>query len=506
MKKVILLFVDSLTSHTLTEALAHRSVPALHFLREHATYAGSAVTAYPTMTASVDSNLLTGTYPDRHGIPGLIWYDSEQRRLVNYLNGLLCVAVTGIRRSVYHCLYALNEQHLATDVETIFEALTKRGLTSASINTLVHRGPHRHRLKLPAGYQWLTGALHHDELIVSGPEQLVLGRLTEAGRNEWLPRSLSRFWQAYGVNDSYGIEAFSRMIGQRKQADFTLLYLPDHDHAMHRKNPAHMRDAILQLDRHLQRLLSAYGDWQRALSLNQFILLSDHGQMQIAKQKIGQIDLDQLLKPFRVMPIWRRADSRDELAVANNERMAYVYPFSAAVMERVLPVLCSEARLDIVAWRDEQRADGAWVTVCQPGSGRRLSFAPGEHESVSTGDEVLHVDVYGTRWRLEGDWRVLDLAAQDGRLVYGDYPDALARLRGVLFARPERVIVVNARPRYEIHTATYPRHKNGGAHGSLHRAESEVPFWLIGADDVSFIPEHPRMIDIKNMVLRLLER
>ena len=88
MTKVVLLLIDSLVAHSLDEALTHRTVPALQFLREHACHLGIASTIYPAMTATVDCSLLTGCYPDEHRIPGLVWYDPKSRQIVNYLNDL----------------------------------------------------------------------------------------------------------------------------------------------------------------------------------------------------------------------------------------------------------------------------------------------------------------------------------------------------------------------------------------------------------------------------------
>ena len=501
MPKVVMVLVDSLSEHQLQEALSHRSVPGLQFLSEHAQYRGLMSTVYPAMTATVDSSLLTGTYPDMHKIPGLVWYDSEQRRIINDLNGLACVAATGIVQSAIDNLHALNERHLSTDVETIYEALQAHAMTGASINALVHRGQARHLLRLPGWLRWLSGWRLAKTMEVSGPEQLVLGDLTN---NRWcseLPAHLRRPWRAYGVNDGYAVAAFTKMLRTVGQADFTMIYLPDNDHAMHRKNPAHMRDATLQLDRHICGLLDACGDWRQALEDSVWILLSDHGQVQVAKQAVGQIDLDAMLRPFRVLPLRERADERHEVAVANNERMAYLYPLKAGVQARLIEVLEREARFDVIAAKE-----GQWVTVVQGGSRRRLRFAKVQ-KSADESQQPVYADIYRQKWRLDGDESVLDLQIIGDELQYGDYPDALARLYGALYAHEGPVIAVNARPRYEIHCATYPRHKNGGAHGSLHRSESEVPLWVCGAEPhvagatFSF---PTRITDIKSLVLHIL--
>ncbi|MDI5789725.1 alkaline phosphatase family protein [Bacillus licheniformis] len=40
--------------------------------------------AYPTMSVAIDSTLLTGTYPNIHRVPGLVWYNQAEQRIVNY--------------------------------------------------------------------------------------------------------------------------------------------------------------------------------------------------------------------------------------------------------------------------------------------------------------------------------------------------------------------------------------------------------------------------------------
>jgi hypothetical protein len=64
MKKVILLLVDSLMPTALEAGIRHKTVPALQFLMDRGRYWNNCATVYPTMTASVDSSLLTGVYPD----------------------------------------------------------------------------------------------------------------------------------------------------------------------------------------------------------------------------------------------------------------------------------------------------------------------------------------------------------------------------------------------------------------------------------------------------------
>ena len=39
------------------------------------------------MSVTIDSTLITGTNPDKHKIPGLVWYNEDEQRIINYGNG-----------------------------------------------------------------------------------------------------------------------------------------------------------------------------------------------------------------------------------------------------------------------------------------------------------------------------------------------------------------------------------------------------------------------------------
>ncbi|WP_237088806.1 alkaline phosphatase family protein [Paenibacillus larvae] len=76
---MIVLLVDSLMPDTLEACIRHKTVPALQFLMDRGRYWPNCVTVFPTMTASVDSSLVTGVYPNIHKVPGLIWYNPEEK-------------------------------------------------------------------------------------------------------------------------------------------------------------------------------------------------------------------------------------------------------------------------------------------------------------------------------------------------------------------------------------------------------------------------------------------
>lgn len=489
MKKVVLLLVDSLMSDVLDDCIRHRTVPAFQFLMSRGRYWPDCVTVFPTMTASVDSSLLTGEYPDVHRIPGLIWYEPLEKKMVNYINGWKCVQKLGLANCVEHVLHNLNEKHLSHEVTTIFEELELKGLTSASINAIVHRGSKKHKVRLPFLPDMITGFRFHNE--VTGPDIMTMGALLDKGggdSGENIPKMVQSAIQMYGINDDYAVAAVRKLIKSGQLPDFTLVYLPDNDHEVHKKNPAHAEESLVKVDRRIQDILNAFGSWEEAVERCVFVVISDHGQTRIGKSKEYNIDLDFLLESFKVRQLDEQANDGHELVVCNNERMTYIYPLKLEKMPEIIRMLQDETRIDLIAWKKDRG-----VIVRESGSGREINFTPGGN--------VL--DVYGRAWTMEGSLEVLDLRLENETVHFGDYPDAMSRLYGALYSQDTSVIAITARPRYEFKSKYFPMHLNGGSHGSLHKYDSVIPLIITGTN--APIKEPPRLVDIKEIVLNLLD-
>lgn len=485
MKKVILLLVDSLMPTILEDCMRHRTVPAIQFLKDRGRYWPDCVTAFPTMTASVDSSLVTGVYPDVHRIPGLIWYNPEEKAIIDYVNGWRCVWKLGLSNCAQNVLYDLNEKHLSKQVTTLFEELVYRGKTSASINTIVHRGNKKHRVRLPFLLNLVTRFRFHDD--ISGPEVLTLGAMVQSDLKRKIPTHLLGLRRFYGINDAYAVNAAKALIRSRNQPDFMLVYLPDNDHQVHKKNPAHAEGALIRVDQRIQEILNVFGSWDEALNQCVFIITGDHGQTRIGKKNEFNIDLDKLLEPFRVLQLGE--DLRDhDLVVCNNERSAYIYPLRQEKQQAILQQLLSESRIDLIAWKKEKG-----VLVREGGSGREVYFEP----------DGPNIDIYGSTWTIAGEWAVLDLRLNQGIVHYGDYPDALSRLFGALYSQDIPMIVITARPRYEFLSRLYPRHLNGGCHGSLHKYDSLIPLIVAGTEHP--VNEPPRLVDLKKFIIELFD-
>lgn len=234
MKNVIFILVVSLMPNILNKGLKSRCIPALEFLMEKGKSRMDCVTVFPTMTASIDASLITGTYPDEHKIPGLVWYDTFNKQMINYMNGVKSVSKLRIKNCSQNILINLNEKHLNKQVTTIFEELAGRGVSSASINLIIHRGYQQHKILFP--YKKILGI--RKEQFISGPETLFLGAMAYPEDVKTKLKSFSSGMRHfYGINDHYSISAAKELIARGRQPDFIMVYLPDNDHRLHKSGP-----------------------------------------------------------------------------------------------------------------------------------------------------------------------------------------------------------------------------------------------------------------------------
>jgi len=487
MKKIILFLIDSIMPEALENAIKEGKTPGLQFLMEHGIYHPQCVTSFPTMTASVDATLMTGMYSDQHRIPGLVWYDPKEKRIVDYINGTRTVFTLGIGKSAKDVLYLLNQVHLSKNVKTIYEEVSDHGKTSGSVNFIIHRGRTDHTLKLPFLSNLMTKfSLNHK--VIKGADYLSIGAMHKP---RFPGRKISWNWNQslfarYGINDNYTMEVVQFAIQSGHQPDFLMVYLPDHDHYLH-KHIDQPIPSLEKVDKKIVQILNLFGTWEQALNQNTFIVTGDHGQTKIGDREEHNIDLDELFSKFRVAKLGKSIQPQDEIVIGNNERMVYVYPLSNKITKDLREILLKEKRIDFFARKDKNKI------VVENIHGQRLILSK----------EGPYMDPYGMRWNVEGDLQVLDLTIVDQKIQFNQYPDAFSRLYGALFSQDIPMFVLNAKPTYEFITETFPTHLGGGSHGSLHKIDSFVPLLVAGAKK----PPHSniRIVDLKDYILDLLD-
>lgn len=478
-KPVILLNIDSLMPKPLETAIQTGHAPALQFLMENGSYISNMVNSFPTMSVTIDSTLLTGTYADKHHIPGLNWFDNSQKEIINYGTGFRETFRLGTRRSSHNMLYRLNNEHLSDEVTTIYEELAKKGSLSASINSFVYRGNTPHRLHVP---QLLSTLTRFEDGVWTTETSSIFSLGVFSKLRPW-----SFPTQIAAGNHKYTARELQYLIRKNKLPEFTFCIFQDMDTRIHFKGPMDIK-GIAKIDRDIQKTLNLYPSWEEALNQNIWMVIGDNGHAPMGyRYRDFIIDLRKILKKYSKAKIQRPVHKKDQLVLCVNQRMAYIY-----VLDKNLPLsaitkrLKNDHRIDIMAWKDE---DSIHVV-----SGMR----EGSLTYCLSGE---YTDIYNQTWNIEGNPELLDLnVTNDKKLSYGDYPDALARLHGALHSHSGRFIVVNAKPGCEFKAQSTPFHLGGAAHGSLHKQESLVPLVIAGTNDK---PNFPRFVDMKELVLRL---
>jgi len=480
-KPVILLVVDSLMSEPLLKAVKEGKAPALSFLINNGKLEPEVISSYPTMSVSIDSTLLTGTYPDQHKIPGLIWFKEDENRMISYGSGFREIWNNGVRNVALDSVVHLNQNHLSKEVQTIHEELTDRNLQSASINGLLYRGNVEHQLNIPKLIS--MAQLLPKDIEVNGPTVFSLGALSQYNPKNDHQKFV---WQRMGVNNKFSANELKYLIEQKKLPSFTLAYLPDADASIHKKGPADIK-GIEEANEAIEEILNSFSSWEEAIKEVTWIVLGDSGQSSInGKKETSLIDLNTSLKKYT---FWEGKNQKAQLAIAINERMAYIYVNDKQVEQsEIVDILKKDKRIGFIAWKDEKTNH-----VVSPRSNVEFTFSP----------EGKYVDDFEQSWDFTGDASIIDLKVKaEGRIQYQDYPDALARLYGALHSQEGRVIIVDAKPTYEFIEEHTHDHAGGGAHGSLHKVDSIVPIIVAGTDEY---PEFNRLVDVKKWVLQLVD-
>lgn len=490
MKKLILFVVDSLHPSVLGRILSEGNAPAFRFLVKHGTYINRVVSSFPTMTPVATSSMITGTWPDRHGVPGFIWYNEEIRRIVDYGATWQSILKIGLEKVLRNLLHRLNEEHLNPETPTLYELLEAGGYSTGNINFFMHRATHSHLAKVPLSLALGTGFRLHQE-DVSGPSHLTLGQLIHppfSGLQRAFPRGP---FHRFGFNDIFSGRIAAQLVRKRQQPDFMVVYFPDNDKYSHQHGPLRSGFSIECADQQVASILDEFGSWEKALEENVIIITGDHAQSTVGLGKEYLIDLDRDLKSFKRLKATEEAggeDNEHEIAICPNERMAFIYLLqrSNEIMPEVVGILAKDPRNAQISWKVSENR----FCVVQGGTEKELLFSRmGPYQ-----------DVYGQTWSYEGDLSVVDAQVTCEQILeFGKFPDAFNRLITALEARSGSRIAVSAASGYEYFAAGAPIHPGGGSHGSLEEEDSTVPMIIAG---MPVKLDQPRIIDLYPMILK----
>ena len=269
LRKLVLVVVDGMTPAAFERAVESGRAPALAFLAEHGDYR-QATSVFPSLTPVCLSSIATGAGPGVHHIPSLVWWDRQERRIVEYGSSFAALRAAGLSQSLLDPIFNMNARHLSRDATTVYEALEDAGLVAAAVNITCYRGRHRHQTVLPG----VSRAAY-------GPRRFFFYGLFESDRTGAPLAIRSR---RAGSVDAYAA-AVGRWLVTRDGFDFLAYYLSGYDFASHAAGPdgAAAERALEQADAAIGTLLEAAGGPDEFLERYAVVLLSDHGQTPVGK-------------------------------------------------------------------------------------------------------------------------------------------------------------------------------------------------------------------------------
>ncbi|HZD87878.1 MAG TPA: alkaline phosphatase family protein [Gaiellaceae bacterium] len=414
---MVVIVVDGMTPAAFERAVEDGSAPALAYLAAHGEYR-QATSVFPSLTPVCLSSIATGAGPGVHGIPSLVWWHRQERRIVEYGSSFAALRAAGVSQALVDTIFNMNAKHLSRDAVTVYEAVEDAGLVAAAVNITCYRGRHRHLPTLPG----VNRAAY-------GPKRFFYYSLFESDRTG-APLAVRN--RSAGSVDAYAA-AVGRWLVTRDGFDFLAYYLSGYDYASHTHGPERAAEVSLpRTDAAIAALLEAAGGPDEFLDRYAVIVHSDHGQTAVSRAA-------RLEASFRDLP---------GVVVTASNRAGQVY-------------LLPHARVD--------GADLASRLDGEPAVEVTLRLEDGEAVARREGEE-LRFRPYDGRWTTSGDVSLLD------------HPNGLARAWSALANPNAGDLLVSAAEGWELADLGGAHHAGGGSHGSLVAGDSLVPLLTVGVE------------------------
>jgi hypothetical protein len=260
LKPVVLIVIDGLTP----SMLEGTDTPAIRFLLDHGSYR-RATSTFPSLTPVCLASIATGSHPDRHHIPHLVWWNRDEQRIVEYGSSFGAMWAAGLAQGLRDTIVNLNERHLSKGVATIYESLEDAGFVTGAINITTYRGRNRHLSSIPG----LPA--------VNGPKRFFFYSIYESDKT-----GAPIAWRNRGAGS---IDAYAATVGRwlvtRDGFDLLVFYLPDYDYASHAQGPDAAHEALARSDAAIAALMDAAGGPDQFLERYAVVVCSDHGQSHV---------------------------------------------------------------------------------------------------------------------------------------------------------------------------------------------------------------------------------
>lgn len=292
-------------------------MPNLHRFRRLGTTLANARAVFPTDTRANVGSLMTGVYPDRHGIMGNAWFDPAVYPDRPF--------VTADAAEVERADAVLGGRLF--EVPTLGHLLAQAGRDMAVIST---------------ASSGTTRLIHHT--VRAEPTHLCLhcheaAACSPAGLAD---EAVRRFGPLPPVEKpdlaavTYAVDAFLGWIWPERQPDLTVLWLNEPDTSYHWFGPgsAQAQGAIRHCDAQFGRILDWWLAEGRAAGV-QLLTLSDHGQIGAG----APVDVTATLAEAGLHPATTFADGADLMIVPGYPIRLYARERDGAVVRRAAAAL-----------------------------------------------------------------------------------------------------------------------------------------------------------------------
>jgi Type I phosphodiesterase / nucleotide pyrophosphatase len=494
--KVLLVVIDAATPHVVGPAVRTGRLPVMRAVADAGTLHESSASIFPSITPAATTSIVTGTYPFEHGIAGASWYDEKREEVAYYGDDFWVIARQGFGAFIQDFLLRLNGDRLRAP--TLFEMAGRSGRSTASLNYLVFRGNHPHRVRIPG----LIGAVAGVPLTetVEGPSTLCLGDfVTDADLRSPKRNDKGGLLHRFGMDDASTGWLLREVMASGTLPDLTVAYFADNDFRSHQVGPHAALPVVERVDRMLGDAFAAAGGLERVLADTCVVITSDHGHCDIlADAREAVVRLDRILGNFRQAALGAAWKPKDQIMICPNMRAAQIYVRQATSesLERLAYDALADPRIDQVMWRTaltKTNADG-YTVLTRRG---RLEFS---RQSAQTGSP----DAFGGHWSWRGEVEAVGLEMDGETIDFEQYPNAFERIAGALDLSQTGEVWITARPGSEFEVPGGQAHVGGASHGALHALDSLSPVIVAGGPVRPRLPRHLRSIDIAPMCMELL--
>jgi hypothetical protein len=507
MKKVLLVVIDALAARVVLPAMEEGRLPVFAELARRGVLRPTCTSIFPSITPAATASIVTGVYPVDHEIAGGFWFDRDNESVAYFGDDFWVVLDEGVGRYFNDFLVHLNEERLQRP--TLYQRVEQAGLTAAAVNFMWFRGETQHEVNAPWLFKLLPGIQIASE--VCGPKVLALADFAASklpGSDETL-RAGGGLSRRFGFHDETTAEYLMHLAAAVPFPDFTLAYFPNNDYASHAEGPGAALATVEAVDIHLGEFIEARGGMQQFLEESAILISGDHSQTDMIENRDWRgIDVAEILDGYQVATPGQPWQDGDDVIICPNMRACHVYlrDRTPAAREEVVRRLLMDSRVDQVLWRDaawEASKNSAEESVADNFHAVSAGCEALRFRKAKPGEEASLSDEYGNAWIHEGDLACIDArVAPDGRIEYGEYPNALERIAAG-FCRNAEDLWITSRIGHEFEIAETSVH-TGGSHGALNRDDSTAPLIVAGLPDDIAVPEHPRTIDLAPLCLRTL--